>query len=513
MATISSILLILSLSPVKLVTAEDWGSEVIFVTAEAGHFEGSWDISPLIMSISSLELLTDKIEHSTFFSSMANPTHKKLVSWLIDHIRLTLLHTKTTLEDLGFSLEDVPSERVKRAPFSFIGDIQSSLFGTVTESEYNSFKEIILKSFTIYQAESSLVHGLISDNRKALIETLQVVQTNSENFEKTIELITDDMKLISRLFQASFSLNAIERFIITLSSIKASCDRNFISRHIMPPSALSTYLLKLSDQITGHNPVFNTKQINVYYKLRLSVSTISGLTIKQITTIPIISVNDQFTVSHAQCQVSHICLENNLGTMTIPTTDFLRCHGATIGGLPTICPFRPCLTSHISVCRAFNLTSFLVSTSKPFEVVLNCDNYDKTVTVANVTYLNVPIHCAVTGSSLKIPVLHTMFSNGEGHNIFQIPFQLTDQDLTFNSSGLDNSLKRQLSLKGVRDLIKTKVPRPVPIQIGNQVLLHKGLSIGALSLSSTVIIFITIGGILLCACKAKIAGCLHYPNE
>ena len=106
-----------------------------------------------------------------------------------------------------------------------------------------------------------------------------------------------------------------------------------------------------------------------------------------------------------------------------------------------------------------------------------------------------------------------MFSNGKEHNIFQIPFQLTDQDLIFNSSGLDNSLKRQLSLKGVRDLIKTKVPLPVPVQTGNQVFLHKGLSIGALSLSSIVTIFIIVAGVLFCACKAKIAGCLHYPNE
>ena len=507
MVTFTLILVLLSQN-LEFVKSNDWGSDVIFVTAEAGHFEGSWDISPLIMSISSLKLLTNKIEHSAFFSKMSNPTHKKLVSWLIDHIRLTLSHTMITIKDLGFIIDDVPNSRVKRAPFSFIGQIQSSLFGTVTEQEFDNFKDLIQKSFTIYQEDSSLVRGLISDNRKALLETLQVVQTSNDNFEQTIELIADDMKLISRLFQASFSLNAIERFIITLSTIKASCDRNFISRHIMPPSVLSAYLLKLSDQITGHNPVFNTKQINVYYKLRLSVSTISGLIIKQITTIPIISVNDQFTVSHAQCQVSHICLENSQGTMTIPTTDFLRCHGATIGGLPTICPFRPCLTSHLSVCRAFNLTSFLVSTSSPFDAIINCDSYDKTVTITNVTYLHVPIHCAVTGSSLKIPILHTMYKNGDNHEIIYLPFQITDLGLIFNTSGLDGSLKRQLQLKGVRDLISTKIQRPLPIDAGlnqNQVQLHKTFSIGALSLSSSVFIIIIAMVILLVVFKAKIA--------
>ena len=482
----------------------NWGSDIVFVTAEGG-----FDIAPLYTSISSLELLSDKIESSNFFEKSQNPSHQRLVKWLIQRIRLTLAHTKETIRDLGFQMDHRPSgspNKAKRAaPFSFVGQLESSLFGTVTEEEFNRFKSMIQKSFTIYHSDSSLVRGLISDNRRALIETLKVVQSNADNFERQFDIVIDDMRLISRLFQASLSLNAIERFIITLSSVKASCDRNFISRHIMSPSMLSSYLLKLSDQISGHSPVYNTESINVYYKLRLSVSTISDSVIKQLITIPIISVNDQFTVSHAQCQVSHICLENSHGTMTVPTTDFLRCHGATLGGVPTICRNRQCLTGHHSVCRAFNLTSFLISTKQPFEAVINCESYDKTVLISNVTYLNVPIHCSVTSKALKIPVVHTMFSHQVNHVLIYIPFQLTDQTLYFNLSGLDPALRRQLALKGVRDLIRTRVPpAPTPIP-ALQVPVHKSLSIGSISLSSFGILIIIVIITLVVVCRKRIA--------
>ena len=170
---------------------------------------------------------------------------------------------------------------------------------------------------------------------------------------------------------------------------------------------------------------------------------------------------------------------------------------------------RPCLTSLTSVCRAFNLTSFLVSTSEPFDVVINCDNYDKTVSISNVTYIRIPIECSVTGPSLKIPTLHTMFSSGVSHQTFQIPFQIKDLELTFNTSGLDGSLRRQLSLKGVRDLIKTRIPRATPVDTDYQVQMHKSISIGALSLSSTGILIIIATVILLYIFRAKVAACFQ----
>ena len=109
---------------------------------------------------------------------------------------------------------------------------------------------------------------------------------------------------------------------------------------------------------------------------------------------------------------------------------------------------------------------------------------------------------------VKIPILHTNFKNGDDHQIIYLPFQITDLGLIFNTSGLDGSLKRQLQLKGVRDLISTKIPRPLPIDAGlnqNQVQLHKTFSIGALSLSSSVIVIIIATVILLVVFKAKIA--------
>ena len=96
------ILIILSFLSIDSVTANDWGPDTVFVTSEFAHYESSWDVSPLISATRSLDVLTEKIEHSTHFAKMTNPVNKKLVSWLIDHIRLTLAHTRTTIRELGF---------------------------------------------------------------------------------------------------------------------------------------------------------------------------------------------------------------------------------------------------------------------------------------------------------------------------------------------------------------------------------------------------------------------------
>ena len=509
------ILIILSFLSIDLVTANDWGPDTVFVTSEFAHYESSWDVSPLISATRSLDVLTEKIEHSTHFAKMTNPVNKKLVSWLIDHIRLTLAHTRTTIRELGFLASEtqvsLPKriKRVKRAPFAFIGQIQSSLFGTVTEEDFESFKDSIRKSFAVYQTDSSVIRSLIADNRNALLRTLDVVQSENYELSNRIEVLEDDLKLISRLFQATFSISSIERITMVLGTIRSSCDKNLISRHIIPPSVLSSYLLHLSDKLKGLNPVFNTIQREAYFKLQLAVSTISGLEIKQIASIPVISVNDQFTVSSAKCPSSHICLENRLGKMAVPTAQFLRCHGSTVTGLPTICPLRQCLTSSISVCSSSNHTSFLVSTLEPFDAVIKCQKNEDKVTISNITYLHVPTDCSVSSTHLTIPVILTMITTGMSHTIIQIPFAIKANQIIFNTTDLDGSVKRQINFKGVKEILATKIPKAPQLDTSFQVKLHKTLSIGALSISSTLALFVVVSAVLIVIFRAKIVTCLQ----
>ena len=136
--------------------------------------------------------------------------------------------------------------------------------------------------------------------------------------------------------------------------------------------------LKLSDLLTGTAPVFNSRSVSLYYKLKLSVSTVSDSEIKQLVSIPMISVLDKFSLSHSKCHNAHVCLESSSGIATLPITDFIRCHGVTSYEIPTFCPFRACLTSQSAVCRMLNLTTAIVSSSEEFETTLHCNNhYDK----------------------------------------------------------------------------------------------------------------------------------------
>ena len=486
----------------------------IFITAEFAHYEGSLDISPVVSSIRSLEILTDTIERSTL-SAKVSPHNKKLFKWLLDHMRYTLEHTKVTISELGFDILSSPmrspgrSKRFKRAPFSFIGQIQSSLFGTVTEDDFNDFKEAIKKSFYNYESESTLVRGLIAENRNALLKTLDVVQTSNTDLKNSIAHLNDEMILISKLLQSSMSLSAIKRFTSKLTVIRESCDRNYISRDIIPPSVLSSYILQLSDNLKGLSPLYNSKQLSIYYKLQLAVSTISGLDIRQIASIPVISADDMFKVSSAKCLAAHICLENKAGMMILPTEKFLRCQGATTAGLPTVCPYRQCLTSNATICKSFNLTTFLISTKESFEAMISCQNYDERMIISNVSFINVPTRCSVISKHLNIPGLKTMISGDNYHRTVNIPFQITNLGINLNTTGLDLSIKRKLDFKGVRELISSRIPKATFHTDNQQVRLHHGLSIGALSVSSSLVLLLVGLLALLYLCRAKIVTSLQ----
>ena len=282
---------------------------------------------------------------------------------------------------------------------------------------------------------------------------------------------------------------------------------NMISRHIMSPSVLRSHILKLSDKITGESPVFNSESLGLYYKLKLSVSTVSDHEITQLITIPMMSVLDQYTLSHSKCYDAHVCLESSSGIVTLPITQYLLCHGVTSRESPTICPFRACISSHIAVCRMINSTTAIVSTSTEFEVFLNCNNhYNKKILVANVTLLDVPVHCSVSGTNLNIRPIRTMTAVDHTHTAVFVPFKLTDNDLVLNTSSLDPGVLPHLAMKSVRDLLASKIrkTRIVPAELENfDFLTHGKLSIAAISSSSFMILVFSAMIIVLCVLLKK----------
>ena len=476
-------------------------SDRIYITADQGHLIGSWNIHPLIYSINNLQLLSENIKDLK--SLFAHPTYPfkqpgflsvqdRMISWLVDHVDSSLDHIRSRLHDLGFKIDPTTLRRRKRAPLAFIGHLQSAIFGTVDQDQFQNLKDYVQSNFRLVHNESSQIKGLVADNRLALLKTLKVVETNSRKFIDEANSIVNHTLIVSRFFQCSFALNSIERIILMIESIKTSADLNMISRLIMTPAILRSHILKLSDQITGKSPVFNSEALSLYYKLKLSVSTVSDYEITQLVSIPMISVLDKYTLSHAKCHDAHVCLESESGTVTLPITDYLRCHGVTSSDTPTICPFRACLSSHVAVCRMINVTTAIVSTSIEFDAFLNCNShYDKKVKIANITIINIPVHCSINGPNLKIRVVQTMTAKDHFHSVVFVPFQLTNDDLILNTTKIDPEVLPHLAMKSIRDLLSSKIKQTntFPDHLSNfDFITHGKLSIGAISVSSTMVL-------------------------
>ena len=483
--------------------------EFIYISPETGNIIGSWNVQPLFNSIKSLELLTDRTRlHKTLFASTHIPgiqtgtINDKLIMWLTDHIDVSLEHVKSRLANLGFT---PTSSRQKRAPLAFIGHLQSAIFGTIDEHQFQRLTNYVQSNFKIFLNESSQVRGLIADDRRALLETLKVVENNSKlimALNSGYYKMQNQTLIFSRIFQCSFAINAIERVVLMLEAVKISADMNMISRTIIPPATLRAHILKLSDQITGQSPIFNSGSISLYYKLKLSVATVTSHEIIQLVSVPMISVLDKYTLSHATCHDAHVCLESDLGIVTLPVTDYLRCHGVTSTDTPTVCPFRACISSHFAVCRMINTTTAIVSTSREFTVLLNCNNhFDKKILIANITIIKVPTHCSINGPDLKIRPVKTMIAKSDSYSLVFVPFQITENDLILNTTFVDPVVLPHLAAKGIRDLLSSKI-RPSAASFGEfsefDIKKHGHMSIAAISTSSIMIVIFV--GLLILAC-------------
>ena len=164
-------------------------------------------------------------------------------------------------------------KRSKRSPFAFIGNIQSALFGTVSENQFSDFKSHISSNFRLIHTDNRELRGLVSENREALRKTLNVLNTVRDQILNELD---DNSKLFTRFFQIGFALDSIERIVMILMEVKTSADRNYLSRYIFTPSILRNHILQLSDGLYGQSPIFNSRSIDHYYKIPISLSTVTG---------------------------------------------------------------------------------------------------------------------------------------------------------------------------------------------------------------------------------------------
>ena len=125
----------------------------------------------------------------------------------------------------------------------------------------------------------------------------------------------------------------------------------------------------------------------------------------------------------------------------------------------------------------------------PFSIVTA--TMTKKVKIANITIINIPVHCSINGPNLKIRVVQTMTAKDHFHSVVFVPFQLTKDDLILNTTKIDPEVLPHLAMKSIRDLLSSKIKQTntFPDHLSNfDFITHGKLSIGAISVSSTMVL-------------------------
>ena len=477
--------------------------QVVYITPEMGFIEGEYDISPLWDAMVGLQALSKEIKAHCYLLEVAAEEYQfestKVSKWILQHVDSALMHTEDRLKSLGF----LKNSKSKRSPFAFIGSIQSALFGTVTEEQFEDFKSHISSNFKLIHSDNRELRGLVSENREALRKTLNVLNTIEGQI---IKELNDNSKLFTRFFQLGFALDAIERVVIILNAIKSSADHNYLSRYIFTPTILRNHILQLSDGLYGQSPVFNTRTLEYYYKIPISLSTVTGKSIRQIVSIPMISSSSKFHLSHRPtCPTSHVCVENHEGLVTIPISDYLTCEAVTSKSIPTICRMRACVTSDRTVCRMANITSAVVSSEISFSAKIDCDDgHSSEVVIRNITLVSLPIHCSLHSTHLNIRKIDSMKNSTSSHQIIYIPFSVDNGELTINKTSLRQAAPG-LQSKSLHQLLLTKVPKshllsePFPYNDTYHHISLSSLSISSVGFFATIVLFF-----LLYVCRNRI---------
>ena len=97
---------------------------------------------------------------------------------------------------------------------------------------------------------------------------------------KILEKITDyDKKwylveqMLALTIQASVSLQSVENIVSVLTQIRSDADKHLPSRFVMSPQLLSQLLLEINDDHQGIFPVFNSLEVDNYYRLAISTTS------------------------------------------------------------------------------------------------------------------------------------------------------------------------------------------------------------------------------------------------
>lgn len=283
----------------------------------------------------------NKTEYFTTFQSLQkelnflNGTHEHLMTGLLDY---KLLHT-----------------RQKRAPFNFIGDIGSFLFGLVTEDEIKSIRKNIA---SLAQNQEQIIHVVedsitvlnmtraeVSENRQAIMELVRSIHgldsklaTIADALQKQIY---ENKYFLEMYFQLDLIINELKDMLqnglFYLENLKTQL--NFLSLGRLSMSSISPRNLRqLLSEIKSKLPTTLSligdpaKDLFLFYRQLASSALLEDDRIIIVLSIPVLHTSNRFEVFKAHSlplAIKGVKTDNNHAPDMIATYD-LEAHGLMI---------------------------------------------------------------------------------------------------------------------------------------------------------------------------------------
>ena len=409
----------------------------VIVTPESVHYESCVNTENLFLALGRLEEARSTISQfsqslkgkSSLYSSYAG-TYSRSLSQAMQTINLKL----EQLTGAGIT-------RSKRSAFDFVSEAGSYLFGFVSASQYKALKLNLKTELSILHEQNNKALRDISQNRDeincALNELRKVFETISVFKDKWWRV----ENMLALTIQASAMLQSIESVISVITQIRSDADKHLPSRFVIPPNQLRQMLLEINDDFQGIFPVFNSDNVNSYYRLSIATTSFFDYKLCQLLKIPLLSDKQKFSISHLDCPAGLVCLSNSVGSTMLYLTDFLSCNSLHFRELPTICRARPCISSDQTIlCTMVNQTTAVIATNKPFELVIQC-KLKTSLEIQGIYVLSIPPECSTFSSLLHIQAITTMSKTFKMPiRALNVPFSFSDGLLHINQSNLDNQI-------------------------------------------------------------------------
>lgn len=225
------------------------------------------------------------------------------------------------LESAFANLESVTTiretTRVKRALFSFVGDIASKLFGVATESDIkhvnkglNSLKGSEKETLHLLKDSMSVVNKTnenVKSNRKIIKQLLKATNSLNAKLEdlyknqiKNVFLELDYAKFsidLHSLFHAIDSaLDSLTKIFLQFSSQVNDLHMGTLPYDLAPPKTLQTILLEIERQLppTLMLPYSVTYNMDKYYKTLRAVLIPDEGMFHVLTSVPLAHTTDQY---------------------------------------------------------------------------------------------------------------------------------------------------------------------------------------------------------------------------